>query len=103
MRQEGLPLYALESGDPVKDFDLIGFSLGYELAYTNVLNMLDLAGLPLRSADRIAVLRGGKLLCCDTPEAVYAGGTLDEVFGVSVHRMDTPHGPQYYCVAKEAL
>jgi radical SAM family uncharacterized protein len=52
MRQEGLPLYALESGDPVKDFDIIGFSLGYELAYSNVLNLLDLAGLPLRSADR---------------------------------------------------
>ena len=52
MRKEGLPLYALESGDPVKAFDIIGFSLGYEMAYTNVLNMLDLAGLPLRSADR---------------------------------------------------
>ncbi len=52
MRREGLPLYALESGDPVKDFDIIGFSLGYEMAYTNVLNLLDLAGLPLRSADR---------------------------------------------------
>ena len=59
--------------------------------------------MALRSADRIAVLSGGKLLCCDTPEAVYADGTLDEVFGVSVHRMDTPHGPQYYCVAKEAF
>ena len=52
MRKEGLPLYALESGDPVKDFDIIGFSLGYEMAYTNVLNMLDLAGVPKRSADR---------------------------------------------------
>ena len=52
MRREGLPLYALESGDPVRDFDFIGFSLGYELAYTNVLNLLDLAKLPLRAADR---------------------------------------------------
>ena len=42
----------LESGDPISGFDVIGFSLGYELAYTNVLNMLDLAGLPLRTADR---------------------------------------------------
>ena len=50
MRREGLLLYALESGDPISDFDIIGFSLGYEMAYTNVLNMLDLAGLPLRSA-----------------------------------------------------
>ena len=64
MRKEGLPLYALESGDPVKDFDIIGFSLGYEMAYTNVLNMLDLAGLPLRSADRSGI----------TP-LVVAGGT----------------------------
>ena len=52
MRREGLPLYGLESGDPISDFDIIGFSLGYEMAYSNVLNMLDLAGLPLRSADR---------------------------------------------------
>ena len=52
MRKEGLPLYALESGDPIAEFDIIGFSLGYEMAYTNVLNMLDLAGLPLRSEDR---------------------------------------------------
>ena len=52
MRREGLPLYALESGDPVSQFDIIGFSLGYEMAYTNVLNMLDLAGVPLRSKDR---------------------------------------------------
>ena len=50
MRREGLLLYGLESGDPISDFDIIGFSLGYEMAYSNVLNMLDLAGLPLRSA-----------------------------------------------------
>ena len=52
MRREGLLLYGLESGDPISDFDLIGFSLGYEMAYSNVLNMLDLAGLPLRTEDR---------------------------------------------------
>ena len=52
MRREGLSLYGLESGDPISGFDVIGFSLGYELAYTNVLNMQDLAGLPLRTADR---------------------------------------------------
>jgi len=52
MRREGLLLYGLESGDPIADFDIIGFSLGYEMAYSNVLNMLDLAGLPLRSAER---------------------------------------------------
>ncbi|SMC39600.1 radical SAM family uncharacterized protein [Papillibacter cinnamivorans DSM 12816] len=52
MRKAGIPLYALESGDGIADFDIIGFSLGYEMAYSNVLNMLDLAGLPVRSEDR---------------------------------------------------
>lgn len=70
MRREGLALYGLESGDSVADFDLIGFSLGYELAYTNVLNMLDLAGLPVRAADRgedtPVVIAGGA--CTYNPE-----------------------------------
>ena len=70
MRREGLLLYGLESGDPISDFDIIGFSLGYEMAYTNVLNMLDLAGLPLRSEERPQltplVVAGGT--CCYNPE-----------------------------------
>ncbi len=52
MRRAELPLWALESGDPIRDFDFIGFSLGYEMAYTNVLNMLDLAGVPLHTWER---------------------------------------------------
>ncbi len=52
MRQASLPLLSLESQRPLKDFDLIGFSLGYELTYTNVLNMLDLAGIPVRAEER---------------------------------------------------
>jgi radical SAM family uncharacterized protein len=52
MRSQGIPLYALESRRPLSEFDIIGFSLPYELNLTNVLNMLDLAGLPLRSQDR---------------------------------------------------
>jgi radical SAM family uncharacterized protein len=52
MRREGLPLYTLESRRPLADFDIIGFSLPYEQLYTNVLTMLDLAGLPLRAEDR---------------------------------------------------
>ena len=70
MRQEGISLYGLESGDPIEDFDIIGFSLGYEMAYTNVLNMLDLAGLPLRSEDRDEesplIIAGGT--CAYNPE-----------------------------------
>jgi len=71
MRTAGIPLYALESGDPVAGFDIIAFSIGYEMAYTNVLNMLDLAGLPYRAADRgdsltHLVVAGGT--CCFNPE-----------------------------------
>ena len=70
MRAEGLPLYGLESGDSIADFDMIGFSLGYEMAYTNVLNMLDLAGLPVRAEERHElspiVVAGGT--CAYNPE-----------------------------------
>jgi len=52
MRKEDLKLYGLESGDPLSEFDVIAFSVGYELSYTNVINMLDLAGIALRSVDR---------------------------------------------------
>lgn len=52
LRAEGMPLFGLESRRPLKHFDLVGFSLGYELAYTNMLTMIDLAGSPVRAADR---------------------------------------------------
>ena len=52
MKQENIPLYALESGDPLSEFDAIAFSIGYEMAFTTVLDMIDMAGLPLRSEDR---------------------------------------------------
>jgi len=52
MRANGIPLFSLESKHPIKDFDVVGFSLGYELTYTNVLNMLDLAGIPVFAAER---------------------------------------------------
>lgn len=52
LRERGLPLATLESGTPLRAFDLIGFSLQYELSYTNVLTMLDLGGVPLRAKDR---------------------------------------------------
>ena len=70
MRQHQLPLWALESQDPVKDFDMIAFSIGYEMAYSNILNMLDLSGVPLHSADRHdlknIVFAGG--VCAFNPE-----------------------------------
>lgn len=56
MKKTGLPLYALESGDALNEFDVIAFSIGYEMAYTTVLDMIDMAGLPVRSAERGALL-----------------------------------------------
>ena len=52
LREHGLPLSSLETGRPLSEFDVVGFSLQYEMTFTNVLEMLDLAGIPLRSADR---------------------------------------------------
>ena len=65
-----------------------------------VLVLHDIA-MALDGADRVAVFEKGKLRKCDTPEAVYESGVLDEVFEVKVHRVETPHGMQYYCRAKE--
>ena len=70
MRSHHLPLWALESQDPVKDFDMIAFTIGYEMAYSNILNMLDLAGVPLHAKDRHdlknIVFAGG--VCAFNPE-----------------------------------
>ncbi len=52
MRKEGIPLLSLESAKPVKDFDLVGFTLQYEMSYSNIINMLDLAEIPLRTKER---------------------------------------------------
>lgn len=80
MRENRIPLYALESGDAVKDFDILGFTMQYELSYTNVLNMLDLAGLPVRSKDRTAltpiVIAGGACVCNSEPMAEFFDITL---------------------------
>ena len=64
MRRAHMPLFALESGEPITDFDIVAFSVGYEMAFTSILNMLDLADIPLHSADRTGL----------TP-LVIAGGT----------------------------
>lgn len=73
MREKNIPLYALESGDPVSDFDFVGFTLQYELSYTNMLNMLKMSGIPLRSSDRKElkniVVAGGPCACNPEPVA----------------------------------
>lgn len=70
MRKAGVELYALESGDPLRNFDLIAFTVGYEMSYTNILNMLRLGNIPLRAKDRSGlehlVFAGGA--CVYNPE-----------------------------------
>lgn len=75
MRERNIPLFALESHDALSDFDVVGFTLQYELCYTNVLNMLDLAEIPLRSKDRgnslntPIIVAGGPCVCNPEPLA----------------------------------
>ncbi len=70
MREEQIPLFALESQDPVKDFDFLGITIQYEMCYTNILQVLDLSQIPLRAADRTEehpfVMGGGP--CAYNPE-----------------------------------
>ena len=70
MREEKIPLFTLESQDPVKEFDFLGITLGYEMCYTNVLQLLDLSGIPFRAAERVEddplVIGGGA--CAYNPE-----------------------------------
>lgn len=72
MREKNIPLFALESQDPVKDFDFLGFTIQYEMCYTNILQVLDLSGIALKSADRTwddpIVIGGGP--CTYNPEPI---------------------------------
>lgn len=73
MRERNIPLYALESLDPIKDFDFIGFTIQYELCYTTILEMLDLAGVPVLASERKSltpiVMGGGPCVCNAEPLA----------------------------------
>jgi radical SAM family uncharacterized protein len=75
MRKEGIPLFSLESRTPAAGFDLLGFSMTNELCYTNLLNMLDLAGLRVRAADRREedplIIVGGQAANCGEPIAPF--------------------------------
>src|SRR5512143_1191149 len=74
MRENGIPLYSLESKRPLADFDIVGFTLPYETLYTNTLNILDLGGIPVRTADRNEshpiVIAGGH--AATNPEPMHA-------------------------------
>ncbi len=122
MRANGIPLYSLESKHALADFDLIGFSLPYETLYTNVLNALDLAGLPLRSAERNdshpLVIAGGH--ACFNPEPMsafidafvigegeeviheimdtvgkFAGRTVSKFTGLQAHMSERANAPTF--------
>ncbi len=71
MRENGILLYGLESLDPIKEFDFIGFTIQYELCYTTILNMLDLAGLEVRAKNRLdsdpIIVAGGPCVCNPEP------------------------------------
>ena len=97
MRENDIPLYALESLDPIKDFDFIGFTMQYELSYANVLNMLDLAEIPIFSKDRTQeltqiVIAGGPCVCNPEPLADFFDiCVLGEGEEVNLELMDLYH------------
>ena len=72
MRERGIPLFALESQNPVRSFDFLGITLQYEMCYTNILQILELSGIPVFAADRTEeypiVIGGGP--CAYNPEPV---------------------------------
>ncbi len=94
MREKNIPLFALESRHSVKNFDFIGFTLQYELSYTNILNMLDLAGIPLYTKDRSEedpfVIVGGPCVFNMEPIADFVDiATIGEGEEVMVELMDS--------------
>ncbi len=97
MRENNIPLYALESLEPIKDFDFIGFTMQYELSYTNVLNMLDLADIPIFSNERgdeltQIVVAGGPCVCNPEPLADFFDlFILGEGEEVNLELMDLYH------------
>lgn len=107
MRENNIPLFALESRDPIRSFDFIGFTLQYEMCYTTILNMLDLAGVPLRAANRgedmPLVVAGGP--CAYNPEPladffdIFILGEGEEV-NLELLSLYREHKKKGYCKAE---
>ena len=99
MRSNDIPLWSLESLTPVKDFDMLAFTIGYEMSYTNILNMLTLAGVPLKSKDRSGlkniVFAGG--VCAFNPEPL---ADFVDFFAVGEGEDITPEILRLYDCAK---
>jgi len=100
MRSRGIPLFTHESGDSVRDFDIAAFTLQYEMCYTNVLNMMDLAGIPLRASDRDdsfpIILAGGPCAYNAEPMAPFV-----DVFSIGEGEEALPELAQLYISMKE--
>lgn len=103
LREHKVPLFSLETRHSLRDFDILGFSLGYEQTYTNVLTMLDLAGVPIRAEDRTdddpLVIAGGNCVFNPEPMArffdVFVIGEAEEVLGELVDLVrDSAHLPR---------
>ncbi len=101
MRQRQIPVYTHESGDSIRDFDMIAFTLQYELCYTTALNMLDMSGIPLRSKDRDdsdpVVLAGGP--CAYNPEPV---ADFVDIFSIGEGEEALPELAQLYLDMKRS-
>ncbi len=99
MRENQLPLYGLESGDPLSNFDMIAFTIGYEMSYTNVLNMLRLGNIPLRASERTElspiVFAGGA--CMYNPEPL---AEFFDFFSIGEGEEMTPEILELYRKAK---
>ena len=99
MQEHDLPLWALESQDPVKDFDMVAFTIGYEMSYSNILNMLRLSQIPLRSKDREGlkniVFAGG--VCAFNPEPL---ADFVDFFALGEGEEITPEIIRLYDLAK---
>ena len=100
MRDRQIPLFTHESGDPVGDFDMVAFTLQYEMCYTTVLNMMDLAHIPLRSADRgegdPIILAGGP--CAYNPEPM---APFVDIFSIGEGEEALPELAKLYLSMKE--
>lgn len=109
MRQEDIPLYSLESYRPVSDFDVVGFSLQYEMSITNVLNMLDMSGIPLwanqRGDDDPLVMAGGPVAFNPEPFAdffdVFLIGDGEEVLVEVLDTIATCNGDGSFCMSED--
>lgn len=107
LREKGLPLVSLETFTPLSDFDLLGFTLQYEMSYTNILNMLDLSGLPVFTRERAEaagagkvmpfVICGGPCACNPEPLALFA-----DAFIVGDGEETIPELLDAYCAWKES-